>query len=132
MVPHEAHRELLKLGCTSLMRKLWRVRPRLHVLGHVTRATGRIALDLMMLGMPLKELVISGGWPRLLSRGKLAYECARRALRPAKEAECLLVNPVMASWYCNMERRNHIVVIIWYRMIVETFGLAQHAWVAKL
>ncbi|KAK3682201.1 Metallo-dependent phosphatase-like protein [Podospora appendiculata] len=38
--PPRAHLDLLNLGCGHLLRELWRVRPRLHVFGHVHEGHG--------------------------------------------------------------------------------------------
>jgi hypothetical protein len=43
--PPFAHLDLLKLGCPYLLQTLWRVRPRLHVFGHVHEGSGT---DLML------------------------------------------------------------------------------------
>ncbi|KAJ6185887.1 hypothetical protein N7519_007188 [Penicillium mononematosum] len=38
--PPRAHLDLLHLGCNHLLRELWRVRPKLHVFGHVHAGAG--------------------------------------------------------------------------------------------
>lgn len=38
--PPRAHLDLMTLGCVHLLQELWRVRPRLHVFGHVHEGAG--------------------------------------------------------------------------------------------
>ncbi|KAM0325476.1 hypothetical protein ACHAQA_007463 [Verticillium albo-atrum] len=71
--PPHAHLDLL-LGCPALLPELWRVRPRLHVFGHVHFGHGREALhydpaqaayeSLMARpgGGPLRDLLPSAAW----------------------------------------------------------------------
>ncbi|CRJ96337.1 hypothetical protein BN1708_002129 [Verticillium longisporum] len=70
--PPFAHRDL-RLGCPALLAELWRVRPRLHVFGHVHFGHGREAAHydgaqaayeslVARRGGPLRDLLPSGAW----------------------------------------------------------------------
>ncbi|KAG7106473.1 rhamnogalacturonate lyase C like protein [Verticillium longisporum] len=70
--PPFAHRDL-RLGCPALLAELWRVRPRLHVFGHVHFGHGREAAHydgaqaayeslVARRGGPVRDLLPSGAW----------------------------------------------------------------------
>ncbi|OOQ89106.1 putative phosphoesterase [Penicillium brasilianum] len=108
--PPFAHLDLLKLGCPYLLQTLWRVRPRLHIFGHVHEGSGT---DLMLFD-GLQEayertIAAGGGFKNLLLT---AWELAKACLRPAVEAKCLLVNPSIVGGLRDNERRQPIKVLI--------------------
>ncbi|KAF3385463.1 putative rhamnogalacturonate lyase C [Penicillium rolfsii] len=108
--PPFAHLDLLKLGCPHLLQTLWRVRPRLHVFGHVHEGSGT---DFMLFN-GLQEayertIAAGGGFNNLLLT---AWELAKTCLRPAVEANCLLVNPSIVGGLRDNERKQPIKVFI--------------------
>ncbi|KAJ5691608.1 hypothetical protein N7488_012343 [Penicillium malachiteum] len=108
--PPLAHLDLLKFGCPYLLQTLWRVRPRLHVFGHIHEGSGT---DLMLFN-GLQEayertVAAGGGFQNLLLT---AWEFAKGVLRPAVEAKCLLVNPAIVGGLRDNERRQPIKVLI--------------------
>ncbi|KAJ5661550.1 uncharacterized protein N7477_009166 [Penicillium maclennaniae] len=108
--PPLAHLDLLKLGCPYLLQTLWRVRPRLHVFGHVHEGSGT---DLMLFH-GLQEayehtVAAGGGFKNLLLT---AWELAKACLRPAVEARCLLVNASIVGGLRDNERKQPVTVFI--------------------
>jgi len=108
--PPRAHLDLLKLGCEHLLRELWRVRPRLHVFGHVHEGAGTEWLRFDELQGAYERTVVAGGgvWNLVLT----VKEFVRALFRPPAEAKCLLVNPAVVGGLRDTERRRPIKVVI--------------------
>lgn len=108
--PPRAHLDLLKLGCVHLLRELWRVRPRLHVFGHVHEGAGTEWLRFDELQGAYERTVVAGGG--LWNLAQTVKEFVRALFRPATEAKCLLVNPAVVGGLRDTERRRPIRVVI--------------------
>lgn len=108
--PPFAHLDLLKWGCPHLLQTLWRVRPRLHVFGHVHEDSGTDLMFFNGLQEAYERTVAAGGGFRNLLL--TAWELAKACLRPAVEAKCLLVNPSIVGGLRDNERRQPIKVFI--------------------
>ncbi|EAU30470.1 predicted protein [Aspergillus terreus NIH2624] len=108
--PPRAHLDLLDLGCVHLLRSLWRVRPRLHVFGHVHEGSGIEWLLFDGLQDAYERTVVAGGgmW-NLLSTVR---ESAKAFFAPSVEAKCILVNASMVGGLRDDERRQPVKVII--------------------
>lgn len=59
--PPRAHLDLLNLGCVHLLQELWRVRPRLHVFGHVNEDAEPVWLQFDALQDTYECVVVSSG-----------------------------------------------------------------------
>lgn len=108
--PPRAHLDLLRLGCVHLLRELWRVRPRLHVHGHVHEGAGIEWLHFDGLQHAYERVVVADGgiWNLILT----VKEFVRAFLRPTVEAQCLLVNAAVIGGLRDDERRRPIKVMI--------------------
>ncbi|KAH6856707.1 Metallo-dependent phosphatase-like protein [Chaetomium sp. MPI-CAGE-AT-0009] len=108
--PPRAHLDLLRLGCEHLLRELWRVRPRLHVFGHVHEGAGIEWLQFDELQGAYERTVVAGGgvWNVLRTIKALV----RSLFRPAAEARSLLVNPAIVGGLRDNERRRPVKVTI--------------------
>lgn len=108
--PPRAHLDLLDLGCVHLLRSLWRVRPRLHVFGHVHEGAGIEWLLFDGLQDAYERTVVAGGgmW-NLLSTVR---ESAKAFFAPSVEAKCILVNASMVGGLRDDARRQPVKVII--------------------
>lgn len=108
--PPRGHLDLLNLGCIYLLRELWRVRPRLHVFGHVHEGVGTEWALFDGFQDLYERTVIAGGglWNLLGTVG----EFLRASLRPSVEAKCLLVNASIVGGLRDRERRQPIKVVI--------------------
>ncbi|KAK4152494.1 Metallo-dependent phosphatase-like protein [Chaetomidium leptoderma] len=108
--PPRAHLDLLRLGCEHLLRELWRVRPKLHVFGHIHEGAGTEWLQFDELQDAYERTVVAGGGLWNLMRTIKAF--VRALLRPAAEAKCLLVNPAIVGGLRDNERRRPVKVVI--------------------
>ncbi|KAK3941338.1 Metallo-dependent phosphatase-like protein [Diplogelasinospora grovesii] len=108
--PPRAHLDLLRLGCEYLLGELWRVRPRLHVFGHVHEGAGTEWLQFDELQDAYERTVLAGGGIWNLAR--TVMEILRTFFRPAAEAKCLLVNAAVVGGLRDDERRRPIKVVI--------------------
>ena len=108
--PPRGHLDLLTLGCPYLLDELWRVRPRLHVFGHVHEGAGTEPLHFDALQGAYERTVIAGGgfWNFLWT----VRAFSQVLCRPATEARCLLVNPSMVGGLRDEQRRRPIKVIV--------------------
>lgn len=108
--PPLAHLDLLKLGCAYLLQTLWRVRPRLHVFGHVHEGAGTEWILFDRLQAVYERTVAAGG-----GVGNLLYtawESAKAYFCPAVEAKCMLVNAAIVGGLRDDERRQPVKVLI--------------------
>ncbi|KAJ5994051.1 hypothetical protein N7451_009775 [Penicillium sp. IBT 35674x] len=108
--PPFGHLDLLKLGCPHLLRTLWRVRPRLHVFGHIHEGSGTDWMLFDELQEAFESTVAArGGLMNLLVTG---VEFVKTFVRPAVEAKCLLVNASVVGGLRDQERREPVKVFI--------------------
>lgn len=108
--PPRAHLDTLRLGCPALLGEVWRVRPRLHIFGHVHEGYGTEWLDFDAVQEAYERTVVAGGG--LWNVIRLAVAFIRAMLRPGAEARSLLVNPCIVGGLRDDERRKPIVVQI--------------------
>lgn len=108
--PPKAHLDLLNLGCQHLLEELWRIRPMLHVFGHVHEGHGSEWLQFDALQAAFENTVIAGGGILNLINVVRGYLSA--LIRPAKEAQCALINPAIAGGLRDEERRRPIQINI--------------------
>lgn len=108
--PPRAHLDLLNLGCVYLLQALWRVRPRLHVFGHVHEGAGSEWLLFDGLQRAYERTVVArGGLWNLLATMR---EFVRAFFYLSVEAKCLLVNPAVVGGLRDDERREAVRVVI--------------------
>lgn len=107
--PPRAHLDL-NLGCVHLLRQVWRVRPRLHVFGHVHEGAGSEWLQFDRLQEVYERTVLAGGglWNLLAT----TWEFCKASLSPAVEAKSLLVNASIVGGLRDTERRKPVKVFI--------------------
>lgn len=108
--PPRAHLDLQRLGCVHLLRELWRVRPRLHVFGHVHEGAGTEWLYFDGLQAAYERTVVDGGGLWNLMRA--VKEFVVMLFRPTAEAKCQLVNPSIVGGLRDDERRRPIKVVL--------------------
>ncbi|KAF5864503.1 hypothetical protein ETB97_007608 [Aspergillus alliaceus] len=108
--PPRAHLDLLNLGCVHLLRELWRVRPRLHVFGHVHEGAGTEWLHFDSFQSAYERTVVSGGGIWNLIR--ILKEFVQTFFRPTAEAKCALVNPSIVGGFRDSEYQNPIKITI--------------------
>jgi predicted phosphodiesterase len=108
--PPYAHLDLLNLGCVHLLHELWRVRPRVHVFGHIHEGAGTEWLQFDSLQDAYEHTIISGGrvWNLLLT----IKEFFRAFFYPGVEAKCLLVNSSIVGGLRDNERRQPVKITI--------------------
>ena len=110
--PPRAHLDLLGLGCVHLLRALWRVRPRVHVFGHVHEGAGTEWVVFDKLQEMYERVVVDGGgvWNLM----GVVWEFAKRfwGRRTDVEAKCLLVNAAVVGGLRDDERRGAVRVVI--------------------
>lgn len=106
--PPRAHLDLFKHGCSHLLRELWRVRPKLHVFGHVHAGYGTERLEFDGLQRAFERTVIDGGG--FLNLLWVVKESFTALLARASEAKCQLVNAAAVGGLRDDERRAPIVV----------------------
>ncbi|OQE43372.1 hypothetical protein PENCOP_c003G02458 [Penicillium coprophilum] len=108
--PPLAHLDLLKLGCAHLLRTLWRVKPLLHVFGHVHEGAGTDWMMFDGLQHAYERTVTAGGGVKNLLR--TLWEFAKACFCPPMDAQRLLVNPAIVGGLRDEERRQAIKVFI--------------------
>jgi predicted phosphodiesterase len=106
--PPRAHLDL-NLGCHHLLQELWRVRPSLHVFGHVHEGHGHEWLYYDGLQSAFEGVVTRGG---LLNMLRVMKEALLWCWTPMKQPKTLLVNPSMVGGLRDNQRRRPIVAII--------------------
>jgi hypothetical protein len=109
--PPRAHLDLLNMGCDHLLDELSRVRPALHVFGHVHDGYGQEWLHYDGVQRAFEKLVIARGG--MLNLWRVVTEAALRCFRkPTRASATLLVNPSAVGGWRNDQRRQPIVVAI--------------------
>ncbi|KAJ5784818.1 uncharacterized protein N7503_010030 [Penicillium pulvis] len=108
--PPLGHLDLYKFGCPHLLKMLWRVRPRLHVFGHIHEGSGTGWMLFDGLHEAFESTVAAGGG--LMNLLLTGVEFVKTFLRPAVEARCLLVNASVVGGLRDEERREPVKVFI--------------------
>ena len=108
--PPRAHLDLLDLGCVHLLRELWRVRPRLHVFGHVHAGAGVENLCFDELQVAYERTVIADGGLWNLVRTVVAF--VRNIFGERAGGRCILVNAAMVGGLRDNERRRAVRVVM--------------------
>ncbi|KAF2149247.1 Metallo-dependent phosphatase [Myriangium duriaei CBS 260.36] len=108
--PPRGHLDLLTYGCTNLLGELWRVRPRLHVFGHVHEGYGSEWIRFDDLQKAYECTVVANGGIGNLCLTTAA--CIRSLFGPPARGKCLLVNAAMVGGLRDDERRQAIRVVI--------------------
>ena len=105
--PPKAHLDLGS-GCEFLLREVWRVRPRLHVFGHIHAGYEQECVQFDGRQAAFEEVVKArGGVGRLL---RLVYTSIVAWLKPAAASSTLLVNAAVVGGIRDEERRGPIMV----------------------
>ena len=108
--PPRGHLDLLTLGCPHLLREVWRVRPKLHVFGHIHEGAGTEWLSFDLLQNAYEQTIIAnGGFKNLLWTIKAFLQSLHL---PVREAKCLLVNPSMVGGLRDDDRRRPVKIIL--------------------
>lgn len=101
--PPRAHLDLLNLGCPGLLAEIWRVKPRLHVFGHVHEGYGTETLEFNELQRLFERTVIArGGTWNLLY---MAWAAARAWFADPGKTQTILVNAAIVGGLRDDERR---------------------------
>ncbi|OKL56300.1 hypothetical protein UA08_08552 [Talaromyces atroroseus] len=108
--PPRTHLDLLNLGCVHLLQEIWRVRPHLHIFGHVHDGAGTEWLQFDLLQKLYEQTIISGGG--IFNVIQMAREFLRSFFNSSTEAKCLLVNAAMVGGLRDDQRRQPVEVII--------------------
>lgn len=101
--PPRAHLDLLNLGCPELLAEIWRVKPRLHVFGHVHEGYGTENLDFNDSQRLFERTVISRGglWILLC----MTWAAVRAWFAGPGKTQTILVNAAMVGGLRDDERR---------------------------
>lgn len=107
--PPRAHLDTLHLGCPALLEEVWRVRPRLHIFGHVHEGNGSEWLSFDALQAGYERAIVEGG---IWNTVRVIAAFVRAMFRPAAAARSLLVNASMVGGLRDDETRSAIVTRI--------------------
>lgn len=108
--PPRAHLDLLNLGCPGLLAEIWRVRPTLHVFGHVHEGYGSELLVFDDLQQTFERTILArGGVWNLIC---VAWAAVRAWLAGPLKVQTILVNPAMVGGLRDDEKRTAIKVNI--------------------
>lgn len=107
--PPLAHLDL-QLGCVHLLKELWRVRPRLHVFGHVHEGAGTERVQFDRVQAAYERTVLNGGG--ILNVSRVLVRLLLEYLRPTSRAQCILVNASMVGGLRDDERRHPVKVTL--------------------
>lgn len=114
--PPRGHLDLLSIGCVHLLQELWRVRPRLHVFGHVHEGAGTETVQFDALQDAYERTVIAGGGARNLicTACRFLGSLFRRGSGAQERAGgwCTLVNPAIAGGLRDVQARRPVKVVI--------------------
>lgn len=107
--PPRAHLDMIHLGCPTLLEEVWRVRPRLHIFGHVHEANGSEWISFDALQVAYERAIVEGG---LWNTVCVVAAFVRAMFSPAAGARSLLVNACMVGGLRDDETRSAIVAYI--------------------
>jgi Icc-related predicted phosphoesterase len=110
--PPLAHLDLQKLGCPHLLQALWRVKPRLHVFGHIHEGAGVEWISFSRLQAAYELTIISGGGFKNLLYTAWEFFKGYLGLQGSVEAKCLLVNPSIVGGLWDNERREPLTALV--------------------
>lgn len=108
--PPRGHLDRLQLSCVHLLREVWRVRPQVHVFGHIHEGVGTEWANFDGLQRAFENIIMSGGGISNLSC--VFLEFIKASLRPDVEATGLFVNACMVGGLRDEERRDPIIAIV--------------------
>ncbi|CVK92837.1 related to phosphoesterases [Fusarium mangiferae] len=108
--PPFAHLDL-NLGCRYLLKELWRIRPLLHVFGHVHEGYGQESVVFDRLQKAYEKALCDGTFWSLMKVFKEFLRLLPMRKKPAMTT-CQLVNPAMVGGLRDDEKRKAIKVII--------------------
>ncbi|KJR87996.1 phosphoesterase [Sporothrix schenckii 1099-18] len=111
--PPHAHLDR-QLGCVHLLRTIWRVRPRLHVFGHVHDGAGTEWVQFDALQSAYEKTVLDNGYLRnMLNLGQVFVLFVWLRIWPASETtKCLLVNAATVGGIRDDTLRQPIQVLL--------------------
>lgn len=109
--PSRCHLDLLNLGCVHLIRELWRVKPKLHVFGHVHEGYGQEWLRFDGLQRAYEGVIVAAGGLFNLMQAVQAYAGTLFGCETV-EARTLVVNAAMVGGLRDDERRRPFKVVI--------------------
>ncbi|KAL1891184.1 hypothetical protein Sste5346_007817 [Sporothrix stenoceras] len=108
--PPKAHLDL-ELGCVHLLRTLWRVRPKLHVFGHVHEGAGTEWVQFTALQVAYEQTVVDKGG--LFNLGWVLFYFLQDYFWPAPTTnKCLLVNAAMVGGLRDDEIRRPVQAVL--------------------
>ncbi|CAG9937413.1 unnamed protein product [Clonostachys rosea f. rosea IK726] len=108
--PPRGHLDIMFLGCTYLLSKLWQTQLLLHVFGHVHEGYGQEWLQFDAVQEAYEQTIVAGG-----GIFNLVYLLYRRSLawfEAPLESRCLLVNAAIVGGIYDEKKRKPIRVII--------------------
>ncbi|KAJ5958579.1 uncharacterized protein N7479_005729 [Penicillium vulpinum] len=108
--PPRGHLDLLNLGCDHLLQGIWRLKPRLHVFGHIHAGAGTewILFDALQEAYERTVIARGGIWNILLT----FRDFVKTSFNPSVEARCLLLNPAVVGGLRDDQQRQPIKVVI--------------------
>lgn len=117
--PPRGHRDL-NLGCIHLSRELWRVRPRLHVFGHIHEGAGMECVGVDALQGAYEGTVVDGGgfwnlvWTvvRFLQAWVLVLGGLGAGKGKGRGEWCTLVNAAVVGGLRDVQARGPVTVVI--------------------
>lgn len=108
--PPRGHLDLAGLGCVHLLGELWRLRPRLHVFGHVHEGYGKEGLVFDGLQAAFERLIICGGG--IASLLGVVKEAISSRLAGDGVVQTILVNAAVVGGLRDKMKRQPIVFTI--------------------
>lgn len=111
--PPRGHRDLLNMGCDHLLRELWRVRPKLHVFGHIHAGAGVETVGFDGVQAAYERTVIAKGGFWNLARTFWYFLVLMLARIFSREGgRCTIVNAAMVSGLRDELTREAVTVVI--------------------
>ncbi|KAH6687363.1 metallophosphoesterase domain-containing protein [Plectosphaerella plurivora] len=112
--PPRGHCDLFNMGCDSLLKELWRVRPRLHVFGHIHEGAGTETAGFDGLQAAFERTVMARGgvWNLAAAVWHFFGAVLKRIFWGKGLGQCVLVNAAMVSGLRDDRRRQAVTVVI--------------------